>query len=174
MREHWTNIDSKKNKRYYIHTYIHIMHVYMFKNVKSNIYFKRVINLFMCSLFRKYWYMHPYIYDMVVLFYKHLSKSLIIINTIGKYDFWMIFHDRLSKPSTWVLTYSIGIFTYQNHYSFIKISQKLPMDLTETKPSLVQVMAWRRAGDKPWTESMLAQFTAAYMHPKPQWVNQML
>ena len=31
------------------------------------------------------------------------------------------------------------------------------------KPALVQVMAWRRAGDKPLPEPMLTQFTDAYM-----------
>ena len=31
------------------------------------------------------------------------------------------------------------------------------------KPALVQVMAWRRAGDKPIFEPMLTQFTDTYM-----------
>ena len=31
------------------------------------------------------------------------------------------------------------------------------------KPALVQVMAWRRTGDKPLPEPMLTQFTDAYM-----------
>ena len=30
------------------------------------------------------------------------------------------------------------------------------------KPVLVQIMAWRRSGDKPLSEPMMAQFTDAY------------
>ena len=33
----------------------------------------------------------------------------------------------------------------------------------DNKPALVQVMAWRRTGDKPLPELMLIQFTDAYM-----------
>ena len=33
----------------------------------------------------------------------------------------------------------------------------------DNKPALVQVMAWRRTGDKLLPELMLAQFTDAYM-----------
>ena len=47
---------------------------------------------------------------------------------------------------------------------FIQISLKFvrkgPID---SKSSLFQVMAWRRAGDKPLPEPMMTQFTEAYM-----------
>ena len=33
----------------------------------------------------------------------------------------------------------------------------------DNKAALVQVMAWRRTGDKPLPESMRTQFTDAYM-----------
>ena len=33
----------------------------------------------------------------------------------------------------------------------------------DNKQELVQVMAWRRAGDKPLPESLLTQFTNGYM-----------
>ena len=42
----------------------------------------------------------------------------------------------------------------------LKIIPKSPID---NKPSLVQVMAWRRKGDKPLPELMLTQVTDAYM-----------
>ena len=32
-------------------------------------------------------------------------------------------------------------------------------------PALVQMMPWRRIGDKPLSEPMVAQFTDAYMRP---------
>ena len=41
-----------------------------------------------------------------------------------------------------------------------KFVPKSPID---NKWTLVQVMAWRRIGDKPLPEPMLIQFTEAYM-----------
>ena len=42
----------------------------------------------------------------------------------------------------------------------LKFVTKNPID---DKPALVQVMAWRRRGDKPLPKPMLTQFTDAYM-----------
>ena len=45
----------------------------------------------------------------------------------------------------------------------IKISLKfVPMWSNQFKSALIQVMAWRRTGDKPLPELMLTQFTDAY------------
>ena len=46
----------------------------------------------------------------------------------------------------------------------IKISLKLVLkDPISNIPSLVQIKAWRRSGDKPLSASMMAKFTDAYM-----------
>ena len=42
----------------------------------------------------------------------------------------------------------------------LKFVPKGPID---NESPLIQVMAWRRTGDKPLSEPMLAQFTDAYM-----------
>ena len=56
------------------------------------------------------------------------------------------------------------IFLNENDRIQIQISLKCvarcPVD---NKPALVQVMAWRRIGDKPLLELMMTQFTGAYM-----------
>ena len=39
----------------------------------------------------------------------------------------------------------------------------VPMSPINNKAALVQVMAWRRTGDKPLPEPMMTQFTEAYM-----------
>ena len=56
------------------------------------------------------------------------------------------------------------IFLNENDIITIRISlrfvAKIPID---NKPALVQIMAWRRAGDKPLPEPMLTPFTDAYM-----------
>ena len=42
----------------------------------------------------------------------------------------------------------------------IQISTKrVPKSPIDNKPALVQVMAWRRTGDRPFPEPMLIQFT---------------
>ena len=42
----------------------------------------------------------------------------------------------------------------------LKFIAKGPID---NKSALVQVMAWRRTGDKPLPKAMMIQFTDAYM-----------
>ena len=42
----------------------------------------------------------------------------------------------------------------------LKFVRYCPID---NKSALVQVMAWRRAGDRPLSEAMMTQFTDAYM-----------
>ena len=56
------------------------------------------------------------------------------------------------------------IFVNENVRISIEISLKLvPRGLIDNNSALVQVMAWRRTGDKPLPEPILTQFTDAYM-----------
>ena len=56
------------------------------------------------------------------------------------------------------------IFLNENYRIPIRISLKfVPTSPIDNKPALVQVMAWRRTGDKPFHELMLSQVTDAYM-----------
>ena len=56
------------------------------------------------------------------------------------------------------------IFITESVWIFIQISLKfVPKGLIDNKAALVQVMAGRRTGDKPFPEPMLTQFTNAYM-----------
>ena len=56
------------------------------------------------------------------------------------------------------------IFLNENGIITIQILLKFAsMSAIDNKPVLVQVMAWRRTGDKPLPESMPTQFTDAYM-----------
>ena len=41
----------------------------------------------------------------------------------------------------------------------------VPWGMIDNMSVLVQIMAWRRPGDKPFSESMQTQFTDAYMRP---------
>ena len=56
------------------------------------------------------------------------------------------------------------IFLNENVRISIKISLKfVPNGLINNIPALVQIMAWRRIGDKPLSEPMLTRFTDLYM-----------
>ena len=56
------------------------------------------------------------------------------------------------------------IFLNENDRIQIQISLKIvPRSPMDSKPALVQVMAWHRTGTKPLPEPMLTQFTDAYM-----------
>ena len=52
----------------------------------------------------------------------------------------------------------------ENAKILIQISLKLvPSSPIDNKSAFVQVMAWRRTGDKPLPEQMMTQFIDAYM-----------
>ena len=56
------------------------------------------------------------------------------------------------------------IFLNEHDKIPIQISLKLvPRSPIDNKPVLVQVMAWRRTGDKPLPEPMMTQSIDAYM-----------
>ena len=61
--------------------------------------------------------------------------------------------------------------TFSNAFSWIpiKISPKfIPKGPINNILALVQIMAWRRTGDKPLSEPMMTQFNDAYMrHSAP-------
>ena len=56
------------------------------------------------------------------------------------------------------------IFLNENEWISIKISLKFnPKGPINNIPALVQIMAWRRPGDKPLSEAMLLCCTDVYM-----------
>ena len=65
-----------------------------------------------------------------------------------------------------ILAYNIFkcIFLNENFSILIKISLKfVPKGPIDNNLALVQIMAWRRIGDKPLSEPMMTRFTDAYM-----------
>ena len=64
------------------------------------------------------------------------------------------------------------IFLNENVEISIKISLKFgPKGPTYDIPTLVQVMAWRRSGDKPLSEPMVVSLLTHICVTRPQWVN---
>ena len=55
------------------------------------------------------------------------------------------------------------IFLNESSRILIKMSLKFVLSPVDNNPAMVQIMAWRRPGDKPLSEPMFTQFTDAYM-----------
>ena len=63
------------------------------------------------------------------------------------------------------------IFLNENVWISIKISLKfVPKGPINNIPALVQIMAWRRSGDKPLSEPMMASSPTHICVTRPQWV----
>ena len=64
------------------------------------------------------------------------------------------------------------IFLSENVRILIKISLKfVPMGPINNNPALVQIMAWRRPGDKPLSEPVMVSLLTHICITRPQWVN---
>ena len=63
------------------------------------------------------------------------------------------------------------IFLNENVYISINISLKfVPKGPINNIPALVPIMAWRRSGDKPLSEPMMASLLTHICVTRPQWV----
>ena len=63
------------------------------------------------------------------------------------------------------------IFLNENVWIPIKISLKfVPKDPINNIPALVQIMVWRRPGDKPLSEPMMVNLLTHICVTRPQWV----
>ena len=64
------------------------------------------------------------------------------------------------------------IFLNENVRILIRISLKLvPKGPSNNIPALVQIMAWRRSGNKPLSEPMMVSLLTHICVTQPQWVN---
>ena len=64
------------------------------------------------------------------------------------------------------------IFFNENVWISLKISLKfVPRGPINNIPALVQIMAWRRSGDKPLSESIMVSLPTHICVTRPQWVN---
>ena len=64
------------------------------------------------------------------------------------------------------------IFLNENMWIFIEISLKFVLKgLINNIPALVQIMTWRRPGDKPLSAPMMVYLLTHICVTRPQWVN---
>ena len=66
------------------------------------------------------------------------------------------------------------IFLNENEWILLRISLKFVLKVRINNiPSLVQIMAWRRPGDKPLSEPMVVSLLTHICVTRSQWVNQL-
>ena len=64
------------------------------------------------------------------------------------------------------------IFLNENAWILIEISLKfVPKGHINNSPALVQLMVWRRSGDKPLSEPVMVSLLTYICVTRPQWVN---
>ena len=83
-------------------------------------------------------------------------------------------HDYINtlRPRRNEQHFADDIFFNENVWISIKISLKfVPKGPINTIPALVQIMAWRRSGDKPLSEPMMVSLPTHIWVTRPQWVN---
>ena len=93
---------------------------------------------------------------------KALDKNFWVINTLRPRQNGRHFTDAIFKC----------IFLYEDVWIPIWISLKfVPKGPINNIPALVQIMAWRRPGDKPLSEPMMVRLPTHICVTRPQWVN---
>ena len=85
-----------------------------------------------------------------------------VLNTLRPRQNGYLFADDIFKR----------IFFNENIWILIQISMKsVPKDPINNIPALVQIMAWRRPGDKPLSGPMMVRLPTHICVTRPQWVN---
>ena len=130
---------------------LHFMYLHMIKNQQSN----RVYSLSVCWSTCLVWTSCK----RVPRQYKMTSHTF---NTLRPRQNGRSFADDTFK----------SIFLNENVRISIKISLKfVPKVSINNIPALVQIMAWRRLGDKPLSEPMMVGLLTHICVTRPQWVN---
>ena len=89
-------------------------------------------------------------------------ETLLIVNTLRPGQNGRHFADDIFKC----------IFLNENVWIPIKISLKfVPKGWINNIPAMVQIMAWRRPGDKPLSEPMMVRLPTHICVTRPRWVN---
>ena len=99
----------------------------------------------------------------------HLRKSIIIhFGVVGKWGKLAAMYPYSHFPDDIFKS----IFFNENVQILIKISLTfVPKAPINNIPALVQIMAWRRPGDKPLSEPMMVSLLTHIRVTRPQWFN---
>ena len=107
------------------------------------------------------WWISP---QNSILLTLYVRNPDVFFNTLRPRQNGRHFADDTFKP----------IFLNENIRISIKISLKFaPEGPINNIPAMVQIMAWRRPGDKPLSEPMMVSFPTHMGVTRPQWVKQL-
>ena len=100
-----------------------------------------------------------------VFLYTCIFLGIFVINTLMPRQNGRHFADVIFKC----------IFLNENAWIHIKISLKfVPKGSINNIPALVQIMVWRRPGDKPLSEPMLVRIPTHIHASRPPWVKRLI
>ena len=139
------------------------------------------------------WATCPSLWRGQEIFYLKMEKWAIIVDMLSIVEMQVqcIHIEELNKPHLWVAmgtaqlahwgrdktaaifqtTFSNAFFLNENVCIPLKISLKfVPEVRINSFPALVQIMAWRRPGDKPLSEPMRVNLMTHICVTRPQWV----
>ena len=98
---------------------------------------------------------------VITVAYFTMVSSMLLINTLRPRQNGHHFPDGIFKC----------IFLNENVWILIEISLKfVPRAPITNSPALVEIMAWRRPGDKPLSEAMMVSLLTHICVTWPQWV----
>ena len=113
-------------------------------------------------VFREAWPSGPILLVYITVWKLVNDENIICVNTLGPTQNSRHFAGDVFK---W-------IFLNGNVWILLKILLKfIPQVLFNNLPALVQIMSWRRLGDKPLSEAMTVSLLAHICVTRPQWVN---
>ena len=93
----------------------------------------------------------------------HFQVLYCLLTHWGRNKMATISQTTLSNPLSWM-----KICEFRFRFLELKFVTKGPINNT---PALVQIMAWRRPGDKPLSEPMMVRLPTHICVNRPQWVN---
>ena len=95
-----------------------------------------------------------------------------ILSTLHIAPRWFLTHWGRDEIDAIVQTTFSNAFSWMKMYQFsLRISLKfVPKFQINNIPALVQIMAWRRPGDKPLSEPMIVVLLTHICVTRPQWV----
>ena len=129
-----------------------------------------------CSLQKWTWYSHWVPISVINYYWSEYILQLWLCHKIPlqkHQQYPMLTHwSRDNMAAISQTTLSSAFFVNENVIISIKISLKfVPKGPINNIPTLVQIMAWRRSGDKPLSEQMMVSLLMHICITQPQWVN---
>ena len=101
-------------------------------------------------------------FSITTLYNESAKWSTKCVNTLRSWRNKRHFADEIFKC----------IFWNENVWPSVQISLKfLPNVRINNIPSLVQIMAWRRPGDKPFSEPMMGSLLTHICVTRPKWID---